>query len=582
MNRLRLSGIFIFLLLVLLGCSDATPTRFNDFTPLTSMEITAVPASIAKKTSARLTVIGNFSGLFTRDITSQVVFSSSTPDIADFKTPSVPSRVSGIAAGTALIIATRGTVTATCRLTVSDATVTALNMLPADPSVPKGLSQQFTVSGTFSDSSTQDLTFDAVWTSSDATRASVSNDAASKGLAQALATGTATISAVFDSDKSASTPLTVTDPILRSVTVSSSAASVVSLSSASFSASGRYSDDSVKDVTSLASWSSSQADIASIAAGGVATTLLPGTTTVSASLDGVSGSAPLKVTGGSLTGIEVTRGSLKGTTVTVANAGMVKGNIARIWATGTFSNKTQRDITGSVTWTSSDPALATVSTPGGKLAWVTAVEATPAAFPVKITATSNGKSASTDIAIGNPTLTALAVTPATVTLAAGTGARLTVHGTYSDNITRELTYNAAWTSAVADRVSVGDLGVQKGRVLGKSSNAAAVSITAALGGLSSSAAITVAEKTLKSLILSAPPAGFVAGTQASLSVTANYSDNTSRDVSEDASWSISSPAVAVMADGDNLPGSVVAVDSGTATLTVTFGGLTQTITIVVP
>ena len=572
MNRLRLSGIFIFLLLVLLGCSDATPTRFNDFTPLTSMEITAVPASIAKKTSARLTVIGNFSGLFTRDITSQVVFSSSTPDIADFKTPSVPSRVSGIAAGTALIIATRGTVTATCRLTVSDATVTALNMLPADPSVPKGLSQQFTVSGTFSDSSTQDLTFDAVWTSSDATRASVSNDAASKGLAQALATGTATISAVFDSDKSASTPLTVTDPILRSVTVSSSAASVVSLSSASFSASGRYSDDSVKDVTSLASWSSSQADIASIAAGGVATTLLPGTMTVSASLDGVSGSAPLKVTGGSLTGI----------TVTVANTSMVKGNIARIWATGTFSNNTQRDITGSVTWTSSDPALATVSTLGGKLAWVTAVEATPAAFPVKITATSNGKSASTDIAISNPTLTALAVTPATVTLATGTGARLTVRGTYSDNITRELTYNAAWTSSVADRVSVGDLGVQKGRVLGKSSNAAAVSITAAHGGLSSSAAITVAEKTLKSLILSVPPAGFVAGTQARLSVTANYSDNTSQDVSEDALWSISNPAVAVMADGDNLPGSVVAVDSGTATLTVTFGGLTQTITIVVP
>ena len=91
MKNLLWSGFFI--VLVLSGCSNGTPTRLNTFTPLTSIEITAVSSTIAAQTSTRLTATGNYSGLFTRDITAQVVWSSDTPNVAGtFTTAATPNR----------------------------------------------------------------------------------------------------------------------------------------------------------------------------------------------------------------------------------------------------------------------------------------------------------------------------------------------------------------------------------------------------------------------------------------------------------------------------------------------------------
>ena len=61
-------------LLGLSGCGDSSdPTRANNFTPLTSIEISADNPQIANSTSTQLRAIGNFSGLFTRDITADPV-----------------------------------------------------------------------------------------------------------------------------------------------------------------------------------------------------------------------------------------------------------------------------------------------------------------------------------------------------------------------------------------------------------------------------------------------------------------------------------------------------------------------------
>src|SRR5512138_11418 len=112
MTNLLRSG---FIMMVLLsGCgSNGTPTRNNDFTPLTSIQISAATPTIAAHTSTRLSATGNYSGLFTRDITDKVVWSSGSPNVAGFVTASSPNRVTGHIPGTAILTATVGNVSST-------------------------------------------------------------------------------------------------------------------------------------------------------------------------------------------------------------------------------------------------------------------------------------------------------------------------------------------------------------------------------------------------------------------------------------------------------------------------------------
>lgn len=74
----------------------------------------------------------------------------------------------------------------------------SIKVSPAQPSVIAGETRQFTATGTYSNNVSQDITASAVWTSSNAPIASISNMAGSAGLATTLAPGSTTISASFD------------------------------------------------------------------------------------------------------------------------------------------------------------------------------------------------------------------------------------------------------------------------------------------------------------------------------------------------------------------------------------------------
>ncbi|HLO25657.1 MAG TPA: Ig-like domain-containing protein, partial [Geobacteraceae bacterium] len=478
MFRLICSGLAIVLMLS--GCSsDETPTRHNDFIPLTSIEIVAVAPSIAAHTSTKLTAIGNFSGQFTRDVTDQAVWSSNSPAVAEFITPGSPSRVTGHVPGTAVLTATVGSVSAPFSLTVTSATVTAMTIAPPAPTVPQGLSTQLTASGTFSDTTTQDLTFDATWASSAPDIAAISNAVGSNGLAKALAPGTSTITATFGG-ASATALMTVTEVVLQSITVTPTDPSILSLSTGSFHATGHFSDGSTADVTAQAAWTSSQPGIATIAPGGAATTLVPGTTTISAALNGVSGTSSLKVTGGRLTGI----------VLSPVNPRLVVGTAVPITATGSFSNGSSRDITGAVNWSVASPTIANVTTPGGNVAFLNAL-AVPVA-PVRVTATSGTVTADTNLTVAAPALQSLLpISPPSLDLSVGTSGRLTATAMFTDGTTQDVTVSTNWTSNAILTASIDNTGFAKGRVHGISPAAGPVTVTAAFGALTVTSTVTV-------------------------------------------------------------------------------------------
>jgi uncharacterized protein YjdB len=76
-------------------------------------------------------------------------------------------------------------------LTVTAATLQSIAVTPASPSIAKGLTEQFTATGTYSDNSTQNLTSQVTWSSGTTSTATIT----AGGLATAAAAGTSTISA---------------------------------------------------------------------------------------------------------------------------------------------------------------------------------------------------------------------------------------------------------------------------------------------------------------------------------------------------------------------------------------------------
>jgi hypothetical protein len=580
MFRLLLSG-FVFVIM-LSGCgNNGAPTRHNDFTPLTSIQIVAVSPTIAALTSTKLSVIGNFSGLFTSDVTNQAVWSSNLPAVAAFVTQGSPNRVSGLTPGTAILTATVGSVSTTFSLTVSSATITTVTITPANPSVSTGLSTQFAASGTFSDATTQDLTFDATWASSAPGVASVSNSPSSKGLAQAIAVGPTTVSATFDG-VTGSTLMTVTQPVLQSITVSPANPSILSASIVNFQATGAYTDGSTADITSQVTWTSSIPGIATIVANsGAATTLLQGTTTISATLNGVSGTSSLKVTGGNLTGIVISPATLSGVALSPANVSLVNNTLVRIAATGSFNNGSSRDITGAVAWSTSDPSIATVTTPGGNLAWLNALSTTLS--PATVSATFGTVVGKTNLTVTNPSVSSISVSPLSLPLTPLASSRFTMTATFSDGTSQDVTATSgsSWTSNNVAVASVGNTGVSKGQVRGVATGNATITASYAGAPVSVTAPVTVTSPTLLGLTISGATS-ITSGNQVMFTATANYGDGTTIDVTADTQWTISNTNVAILADSQNQPGQVVAVDSGTTTITASFNGKTQTATITVP
>jgi hypothetical protein len=169
-----------------------------------------------------------------------------------------------------------------------------MQITPASATVAQQTAAQFRAIGTFADGSTQDLTGSVSWTSSPLSVATVSEAVGTKGLAAGLAPGTATITALF-AGQVGTASLSVTDATLTSLTIAPNAASIPMGSYQQFTAAGNFSDGTTQNLTAQVTWTSSNVNVATITGSGVANTAAPGTTTISASINGVSGSTVLAV-----------------------------------------------------------------------------------------------------------------------------------------------------------------------------------------------------------------------------------------------------------------------------------------------
>jgi uncharacterized protein YjdB len=212
-------------------------------------------------------------------------------------------------------------------------------------------------------------------------------------------------------------------------------------------------------------WNSNNTLIATVSQTGLVTGTGPGTTNITATSEGKTGSTTLTVSVAPVATV----------TVTPSSATILTGQTQQL--TATMKDLLGNTLTGrSVTWSTSDPSVATVSPSG----LVTGVDA----GSVTITATSEGKTGTATITVMLAPVATVTVSPASFSVARNSAKTLTA--TLRDAAGNVLTGRSiVWVSSDTTIATVDQSGVVRGVKEGSAT------ITATSEGKSGSSSATV-------------------------------------------------------------------------------------------
>ena len=343
---------------------------------LISISVTPQNASVTQTgDTTQFQAIGttNHSAVPPENLTSGVTWSSSTTSVATI-TPA--GLATAVGCGTTTITAQDGSLSGVTQLTNTCAgsggggtsILEAINLYPSSPTIPQiGQTNQFIALGVYSPATVNnDLSSVATWASSDTSIATIN----STGLATAVSCGTTTITAQYLGILS-QTQLTVSctvvqTPVLQSITLFPSSPSIQLGQTTQFIALAVYSPPSSNNIlTSLATWASSNAGVATVGSNtGLATAVSCGTTTITAEYQPPTGQA---VIGQTVLTVPCTGNQpLQSIAVLPSNPTVPEiGQPTQFLALGTLLGGAQEDLTSSATWSSSNTQVATVGSNTG-------------------------------------------------------------------------------------------------------------------------------------------------------------------------------------------------------------------------
>ena len=382
---------------------------------------------------------------------------------------------------------------------------------------------------------------DIVWSSSDPSVATVAS-----GVVTAVGAGNASISAKVDDVTGTST---VTVPVVPAVVASV----VVTLDSSSLSVGHTTATHAVaKDangavITGRAiTWASSNPGIAAMTLG-VVVGATPGSSTISATVDGVTGSVSLTITA-----VPVTQATVASVVVTIDSSSLAIGHVAAAHATAKDSDGNV--ITGRpVTWASTNAGVAAVN-----FGVVTAVGVGTAGISAKI----DGVTGSANVAVIVPPVATVSVSIDSASLAVGHIAA--AHAVAKDADGTVLNGRTiTWSSSNTGAATVNSSGMVTAVAAG---NAA---ISASVGGVTGSENISVALAAVASVTVTLDSSTMAPGhTAAAHAVAKDAGGNvlTGRTIT----WSSSNTAAATVASS----GVVTSVAQGTASISARIGGVT--------
>lgn len=307
-------------------------------------------------------------------------------------------------------------------------------------------------------------------------------------------------------------------------------------------------DESGNLLNRTAFWSAADSTIVSVSADGQVTGRKLGRVDVAASIEGKSG----------LSKITVSRTPVSSVRLVPANASI------RVGGTFTF-NAEARDGSGALlsgrafTWTSSNPAVATVTSSGR----VTALSA--GATIISADCEGRGGLASVNVTGG---VASVRVTPTSVSLQTGETQQLVAQTLDASN-TPLTGHLVTWSTSSAAVASVTTSGIVAG--IGSGS----ATITATSEGRSGTVSVSVTPSIQPTVTISPSSSRIDRGK--SVQLNAVYRDNNGRVVERNFQWSTSDSQIATVSSSGRVTGRAV----GTVTITATTSGVSGSATVTV-
>ena len=469
-----------------------------------------------------------------------VTWSSGSPGVASV---SSLGAVTGIAPGTAVIVASVDGTQGSAMVTVRMVPVASITVTP--PSAGTAVGQSITLTATTRDASGNLLSGRVVgWTSSDNTIATVSGTGAVTG----VAVGNVTISATSEG-QTGSSSITVSGVPVASVTISPPSANIAVGQNLQLSATPLDANGQVL-TGRIVNWSGTSG-VVSVSSSGVATGIAIGNGTVTATIDGIPATAAISV-------IQVPVATV---TVTPTVVTMFVGQTVPL--TATTRDAGNNVLTGRVvTWTTSAAGTASVSSSGS----VTAL----AAGVAIITATSEGQSGAATVTVNAaPLVSTITIAPSAASVIVG--ATITLVATAIDQYGNVMPgAPITWSTSNAGIATVSASGVVSGVAVGSAT------ITATSGAVSRNASVTVQPVPVDHIIVTPADTTINAGQSVAYVATVYDASNnvlTGRTVT----WSSSRPTRVAINSGTGVALGIR--NTGTVTITASSGGKTGTATI---
>ncbi|WP_251383942.1 Ig-like domain-containing protein [Paenibacillus sp. MER 99-2] len=539
MLKPRLTKYMVMMLVLVLSISNVGLAAAAD-KELSKIVLSKNELSLEVGDSTSVTATGVYSDNTSQSVTISSEWNSSNPSVA---TAGSTGTVSAKAEGEATITVIYQGKQETIHVNVTKK-VKALSKDVQTLDLRIGASKKINLTATYSDNTVEEAAAKiAEWSSSDDKVATVVN-----GEVTGQSAGTAVITGKVGKQ---SVTVDVNVEVVKRVDVNKKQINLLLNGQDDVELTATYPDGSTKVVTELAEWTTSNEKVADAikgkikgyAAGSAKITATYGTKSVTIDVD-VDLTSKLSA-------------SKQSVFLRVDSTNLESKNTADIVLTASYPDSEDKPVTDLATWTSSNEKVATVFK--GKITAVGSGSTT-------IKATHSGKTV--EIAVDVDTARYLDIDgvedKVAMSLADNTKTKnLVVKAEYIDGSKETVTSKATWTSSNADIVYVSN-----GELIAYKSGT--VTITVAYGG--KTVKFTVNVDVADKYEMEKKKASVAVGGTFAAKVFAVFGD-TSKDVSEDATWSSSSDKIAEV----DSKGNVTGVATGKATITAKIEGKTLTL-----
>lgn len=520
---------------------------------LLGLHIDVAQPQLALGTSMKLSAAGVYSNQQQTSLTSLATWTVSDPNVAEI----VNGRLVAKNPGEVVLRARYAGQETAVQLRTADTQLQTLRISAPDLVVPVGGKVEVRAYGIFADHSTQDLTDQVAWESSD--QAAMAQDQASlgSGMFAALALGNAQVRAKLQAVASEPLPMQVTGAQLEKLELVVAQKVLPVWQQARVRAIGVYSDGTHRDVSHEVNWEVPATELGRIVSRPGVGFYVRGEGAGEARIQGRLG--PVSAA----TQVQITAGWLSSLLLPAEERSLPLGARQSLSAIGIFSDGTHADVSHSVQWQVGDNKVVAMcgSSPGHIQAsgeGATTVQARWGAHEAR-----------SSVRVENAQPISLEITPAQLLLGVNTAQQLSATAIYTNRQVVGVGADVLWRSSDPTVASVESGGVLPGFLVARGPGKAV--ITATLAGLTTQMSIVVTDATLLSLAVVPDIQQLPAGTQLSLKASGKFSDGRTQDLTDSVLWVSSADNIVSVSNEQASKGRCLGRGLGVAVLTAKLG-----------